>query len=336
MKRDHSILISRMLTRETSELDQDLILKLRNDVDFNEQFESYKSIWVASEDYFPQREWNMEQAKASFMSKLEEVPPPSMSMESPTSTTLSKSSSKKNWIIAITLLSLLVLIYMSWKYLDNSDNTTITAKETIEYAVLNDKSEIWLGGGSQVVVDLDQEAGRLVELQGQGVFKVFPNNAKPFRVTFSDMAVEVVGTVFKIDARQKGQSKLEVRSGKVKLYSKSNPKNFKIISEGEYAIVDHLNRNIQIKVDDAIRPLQTIGSNMYRNVTVEKILEEVEIRFAVTLRYEKQKLSACKITSLSTDNMSLQELFEALQVIHPSITIDKIGENIYRVNSGGC
>ncbi len=335
MKKDHSILIGRMLTGEMTDLDNQLLAELRNNHDFREQYEAYKTIWNASHDYFPVVDWNKEAAKTAFLNKINTSPiqtaPQALGKSKPTTP-----SRIKTFAFALAIAMLIGVAALVLSLYSNKNEAEIKSQDKIEYALLPDNSEVWLGVKSVMSRDFTRSDERIINLQGSAVFQVAKDEKRPFIVQFADMAIEVTGTTFKVVSSPKGISEVEVRNGQIKLYSVKHPRKFKMINTGERAFIDHLSRNISISDIESITPIQGGGNKTFKNVSVDVVLDDISTRFGITLRYNKASLSSCRITSFSVDNMNLKEIFDAIQLVHPGISVKAIGENIYRVENSGC
>lgn len=80
-------------------------------------------------------------------------------------------------------------------------NTVVVPYGKRSKIVLSDRSEVWLNSGSRLVYPAEFGKGkREVFLEGEALFEVHHNTAKPFVVLTNDIEVEVLGTIFNLSA----------------------------------------------------------------------------------------------------------------------------------------
>ena len=79
---------------------------------------------------------------------------------------------------------------------------------------------------------------RIVELTGEGCFKVTHNPEKPFIVKMENMSITVLGTIFNVKSHPYDQTDLvEVKEGKVQV---DLPEAMMRISSGEHVIINKI------------------------------------------------------------------------------------------------
>ena len=114
--------------------------------------------------------------------------------------------------MAAAVLATLVT-WTSLRMLGETYATAIGEQRTVE---LKDGSTIYLNAHSQVKVDFSRELRDIYLLDGEAIFKVKHDTARPFRVHVNDAFIQAVGTQFDVH-RLTGQTNVAVIEGKVNI-----------------------------------------------------------------------------------------------------------------------
>ncbi|SHM58580.1 FecR family protein [Mucilaginibacter sp. OK098] len=130
-----------------------------------------------------------------------------------------KSASKFTWLkIAASILLISVIGYFAFdqffgtELISNSSTVALTKG-------LPDGSSVTLNSNSQLSYPNHFSGGqRLVELNGEGFFKITPDKTKPFIIKINAVTVTVVGTSFNVK-NVKGKTEVTVETGIVKVNS---------------------------------------------------------------------------------------------------------------------
>ena len=154
---------------------------------------------------------------------------------------------------------------------------------------LADGSNIWLNSLTTLrypAIFTNKE--RLVEIDGEGYFEVAKDETKPFKVKTSKGVIEVLGTVFNVDAYSKCNTfSTALISGKVKIESDENEYYLKpnqiaqCNSDGTMSIS-------QIKNLDHFKWKEGIIS--LQNETFKQIMKRFEKFYGVTIKIEHENL----------------------------------------------
>lgn len=111
------------------------------------------------------------------------------------------------WIVPIAMVALLALLAVDNFNLRDKLSQPITYSNyyapmgTNKQFVLPDQTQVWLHGGSTLVIASNfNQSERRVYLSGEGFFKVAHNRDKQFVVTSSHLEMKVLGTEFNISA----------------------------------------------------------------------------------------------------------------------------------------
>ncbi|MDB5086384.1 MAG: hypothetical protein JWR09_378 [Mucilaginibacter sp.] len=128
-----------------------------------------------------------------------------------------KSASKFTWLkIAASILLISVIGYFAYdqffgtELISNSSSVALTQN-------LPDGSSVTLNSNSQLSYPNHFSGGqRLVQLNGEGFFKITPDKTKPFIIKINTVTISVVGTSFNVK-NIKGKTEVIVETGIVKV-----------------------------------------------------------------------------------------------------------------------
>jgi ferric-dicitrate binding protein FerR (iron transport regulator) len=150
-----------------------------------------------------------------------------------------KPASKYTWLrIAASLLLISAIGYFAynqfWKTNIINNNSLVTLTQH-----LPDGSSVTLNSNSQISYPNHFRGGqRLVQLSGEGFFKITPNKTKPFIIKINAVTVSVVGTSFNVK-NIKGKTEVIVETGLVSVNSHGTAA---LLHPGQKVIVDeHIN-----------------------------------------------------------------------------------------------
>lgn len=236
--------------------------------------------------------------------------------------------------VAAALLVLMVLggvIYMS---LGSQESVHQTGLSERKHIVLPDKSEVWLNQNSILEYKDDFYSRRALSLSGEAFFDVQSDPSRPFTVETNGMLTTVLGTSFKVSAKESAkQHQVTVSTGKVKVATSNANSSQVILEPGTTAIFD---KNAQKLIKSSNQDMNFLAWKErklnFRNsplITVEKTLEEY---FNVNLQFN-EALSTCQFTG-EFDDPTIEEVLEVLS-ISLDISFTKV-QNQYLLQGAGC
>ncbi|SEW32283.1 FecR family protein [Chitinophaga arvensicola] len=162
------------------------------------------------------------------------------------------------WSVAASLLLLAGAVWM-WNNQTTPPNTRIAelksfvvTNETsnIKLVVLPDSSRIWLNTAASLRWKEDfNRQRRNVQLTGEGFFEVQGNKDKPFVIHTRDLAIQVLGTKFNVEAYAgEGLTRVSLVQGKVKVNAK---KDSTILKPGFAASFNNGDKGLNIAATEA-------------------------------------------------------------------------------------
>lgn len=153
----------------------------------------------------------------------------------------------------------------------------------VETVILPDSTTVWLNVNSSLdVIEGFGTSERLVVLNGEGYFKVKPNEAAPFVVYTKDSRTQVLGTSFNINSTG-SISKISVAEGKVSFAAREDTGEDMTLVENEGAEISQSGEPEKINIDP-----ETIGSWRKENNTAW-ITEKEKPSSFITAHYKYGK-----------------------------------------------
>jgi transmembrane sensor len=204
-----------------------------------------------------------------------------------------------------------------------SEMITVTnSGSTVQKVTLQDGSTMILEPGSEVRYDEEFSNSREVYLSGDAFFEVTKDASRPFFVYANEITTKVLGTSFRIKAKQ-GEKEIvvAVKTGKVSVMASSGnndvltknvreitltPNQQAIYKRNEHVVVKKLVEEPQV-----IKGHSTIKDS-YVNESVVLILKALTESYGVDIRFDKESLSDCTLTS---DVIEGEGLYDQLEII---------------------
>ena len=245
-------LLHKKATGQLSAAEAAELKQLESEASFADISNDVEQIWIASKDYYPKKSFDVSAAKAKFKLAIAAETPEVVEETAPiaenpiTENNPESTNSSIRWMVGVlALLGLAALAYTLWPKKSDGmrDVETEIVEDNIEYASLDDKTEVWLRAGSDLKVgDFNADGTRRVSLIGEAFFDVEHNPEKPFIVEMGDgKYAEVMGTSFNIITDLgdgAASSQVDVKTGSVKVYSDGDPSVSTILTAGESTTIN--------------------------------------------------------------------------------------------------
>ncbi len=191
---------------------------------------------------------------------------------------------------------------------------TYTAHDSVSLVELKDGSKVWLEKGSKLVVNKKyDEDFRRTELVGSAYFEVNGNVNKPFIIKVDDNIVEVVGTKFQINSRDRSNFEVLVFSGKVKVTN----------GNGDLVLLQKdtgtkLNSQKELETFELQKTSATSKSNylVFNNDSLSKVAEKLSRYFNVKIGFKCKNIEEYKgYTSPGYGGNKIDVYFEMLEKV---------------------
>ena len=176
----------------------------------------------------------------------------------------------------------------------------IVAEKTLSTR-LPDGSNITIQKGSSLQIN-DFDKSRSVELSGRAYFDIKEDPSRPFTIETESAKVQVVGTKFVVNSRDKLNTKVFVESGEVNLYQKPeafNGSNMMVsLTSGESGELTVGTRGIRKKkVKDQNYLAWKTGFLSFRNTNMTDVANILQDTYGIEIEFENASIRLCRLTA---------------------------------------
>lgn len=225
------------------------------------------------------------------------------------------------WILRIAAVVLLfAVVAYGVRYIQNENSARDTVVATrVDKLILHDGSLVWLRGDSKLVYyEKPDEGIRYSELQGEALFEVAKDPARPFIIKCGDVRLKVLGTSFSVKAGG-DQVELKVLTGKVNLSDEKSELTVDV-SPNEHVIYRAGVVEKQTLTQDVVAAVieNTEYDMEFSDVPMEEVFRRIEQKFDVKVRFGDPAIGRCRITADLTD----QSLESTLQMVTEVLAVE--------------
>lgn len=210
-------------------------------------------------------------------------------------------------------ISLSYLTWDQWLKPDLVHVVTLANKQS--EILLPDGTKVWLNRNSKLSYPEEFEAsGRDVQLEGEAFFEVTRNEAQPFVITTSDVAVKVLGTSFNMKA-DVDSTEVIVATGKVAFYKLENRKQPVVLSPNDKGIFRERSGQLIKKqnADPNFLAWKT-GKLVFENTALDDVIKTVSTFYNKKVELGNPDLSGCRINT-AFDSQPLEEVLEEIRLL---------------------
>lgn len=240
--------------------------------------------------------------------------------------------------IAATLLIVLSAGFLLNEFLvkDKADQQIAFATDQqIDAFELPDGTFVKLNANSVLTLAKGFNAkNREVYLEGAANFEVTSNTSLPFVINANKGSVEVVGTVFEVNAYPEKEVELNVAEGKVRFASKVTQKEDLFIA-GDRGILTadgtQLTKSTQKNENYAAWWTNRL---VFEDAPLNEVFADLEKTYHVEIDYDKA-LSNCPWGTI-LENYTLTEALEALKTTFPNISKIEIKDSHIKLEGTAC
>lgn len=208
-------------------------------------------------------------------------------------------------------------------------NTVSTPRGGKFSVILPDGTEVWLNAASTLRFPTTfSDTERKVEITGEAYFEVTHNAEKPFLVYAAGQRVQVLGTVFNINAYgDEPVMKTTLLSGSVRLSSSDNKTaTFNtILKPGQQAVFAHsgqtISRMIGIETCDTEETIAWKNDNFsFNEADIQTVMRQLARWYDLDIIYEG-KIPALRFGGTFSKSNTLSEVLKILQLSNVNYTI---------------
>lgn len=192
---------------------------------------------------------------------------------------------------------------------------------------LEDGTEVWLNAESRLTYPSRFTGNqRIVELQGEGYFKVARNTRRPFIVKAGKTTTEVLGTEFNVRTYSPDDSHITLLKGSVKVKNNISQKET-VIHPGEDAYLQQ-DGNIKVtRVDTDNYYLWTQGYFYFDDETLMEIMRDLGRWYNVRIEFNNPEVMNYRLHFLAERDQKIEEaikLLNSLKKVKATYTGNKI------------
>lgn len=181
--------------------------------------------------------------------------------------------------------------------------------------LLSDGTKVWLAPASKIRTPVKFSGNtRAIELDGEALFDVARNKKKPFIVTTGKFNVEVLGTIFVVNAYSRDKSfKTSLLEGAVKVYNKNEEMTLK---PGESSVLSD-KKLIRGKI--SLNEIHYLQSGIYKfdDMPLSGIVGTMSNWYGMNFIIKDPKLAKSLLTGKIRENDKVETILTAVQKIYP-------------------
>jgi ferric-dicitrate binding protein FerR (iron transport regulator) len=197
------------------------------------------------------------------------------------------------------------------------ERQTIYVPKSGEYElVLSDGSRVFLNSESQLTFPSSfEEDARRVELSGEAYFEV-KKDGKPFIIQTPDLAVEVLGTSFNLNAYQTNTYvNATLVEGSIRIHLPEDRETFLLNPENNFRL-NKLSDEISVQqVNTDMYTAWVKGKFVFRNQPLTEIFAQLERWYDFTIVYESPEIGKMRFTGSAEKARPLNYLLDQIQMI---------------------
>jgi len=214
-------------------------------------------------------------------------------------------------VMGIAILSIIPLIFFIQTANDESvKNISFTSVSDVRQTTLPDGSSVVLNGNS--VISYPEKFNpdqREVELRGEAFFTIVPDSARPFKVSFENVDIIVLGTSFNLRKSDQESIETQVKTGRVKMFNASGEV---IISDGQTGIYNKESNFFLLKKDlDPNAFAYATKTFIFSDEELANIIKYLENAYSKKIVLKNELVGKCKMTSSFT-NKSIEYILDVI------------------------
>lgn len=231
------------------------------------------------------------------------------------------------WIRSSAAVAAVLVVGLVMSILIPRSDNTIVGNEQVFSVPLGSKSKVLLADGTEVNLNSGSELrypgnfsskNRVVQLSGEGFFKVKSDKENPFVVQTSDFDVQVTGTEFNVCTYSENKvATATLAEGEIHLEIKGSGQTFEI-KPGEKFELDRTNRKyILEQADIESETAWKDGQFIFRNIPFPELVQRLERWYDVKLDYSGTELQNFKFTGRFKNQETIWQVLDALKLTSP-------------------
>jgi ferric-dicitrate binding protein FerR (iron transport regulator) len=220
--------------------------------------------------------------------------------------------------VAAAIITLFILYGVS--YLSKENTTTSVAYNTVTVPAgqrvelqLADGTHVWLNALSKISYPVSFNGKkREVFLKGEALFDVAKEKNKKFIVHAGHCDVEVLGTLFNVEAYKENEFSTALMRGRVKVTDNRNPDKYVLLKPNN--LVNLTNGELVVSQITDFNPYTwKDGLITFKNISFRDLIKKIERNYGLTIVIENSKLDHYACSGKFRISDGIEEILKALQ-----------------------
>lgn len=241
-------------------------------------------------------------------------------------------SIKRVWLAAASVVLLIGISGILFKYLSQEELLYTSAKTEIVKLSLSDGSDVLLKSGNIEYPKTFKGKTRHVELKsGTAFFQITKDSLKPFEIIAGETNITVLGTGFEVSTNNNFTS-VKVNSGKVRFIT---PAGESFLTAGMTSTYSYSNKHIETIENKEVNSLSyATGKLEFRNASLQDVVRDLNTHYDSYKIQLSGNIAECRMTA-TFDKNSLQDVLEVIRLtMHVEILTDDKNKVISIVGKG--
>ncbi len=301
-------LIARFLNGNCSfEETQELKSWIENSAENKKEFLAVKDIWDLS---FNQRDSSEIQLAYFYRKQLEK-----------------SKKSRLLWIRYSTAAAAILTIGLIISILIPHSEISVLGNEQVFSVPLGSRSKVQLVDGTEVNLNSESELrysadfssnNRIVQLKGEGFFKVKSDQEHPFTVRTADFDVKVTGTQFNVCSYPENKySSATLEEGNIHLEMSGSSQIFEIKPGEKFELERSTRKYVLGNTDIESEIAWKDGELIFQKIRFSELVQRLERWYDVKLDYSGVELQQFQFTGRFKNQETIWQVLDALKLISP-------------------
>ncbi len=224
---------------------------------------------------------------------------------------MSSASSVRNWLmIAATLAAFAAAAIGTSYFFYRTNDLSVASESEAKTITLPDGSEVRLNQNSRLSYQI-AEGQRKVKLAGDAFFDVRKQTSNPFVIYTEGLQIEVLGTSFYVDSRQKAQEvQVIVQEGKVQVSKEAQKV---VLTAGQKASYSKASSLLQRRPnqDGNFASIKT-QKLVFSDSRMDEVVFALNRHFGSNIVFAEESLKNCRLVS-SFNNKNLESILKIIE-----------------------
>lgn len=231
---------------------------------------------------------------------------------------------RKQFILNIVkIAAILIVVFFVGRYFFFSANQTMQVKMNTIRVPAGQHTELTLADGTQVWLNTNTvftyperfaEKQRVVDLKGEGYFKVTKNVSKPFIVKTTEYNIKVLGTEFNITAYPHvSHFEASLLEGSIELFKDGSTRD-ELVMKPDERVYLHNHKLVLGKIKDYDQFLWKDGIIVFNDETFRQMAHRLETYYDLEITIKNEDILNNRITGKFRASDGIEHILKVLQL----------------------